>query len=69
MSTAEGVESVTIPSMTLLCGYAKHGTFQRGAITDGGKTVGFLFNSVDTAVFLERQLMSISDALQYAAKK
>ncbi len=66
---AEGVESVTIPSMTLLCGYAKHGTFQRGAITDGGKTVGFLFNSVDTAVFLERQLMSISDALQYAAKK
>lgn len=65
---AEGIESVTIPSMTLLCGYAKRGTFQRNAIVDGGKTVGFLFNSADTAVFLDRQLLSISDALQYAAK-
>jgi hypothetical protein len=55
--------------MTLLCGYAKQGTFQSDAVIDGGKTVGFLFNSAETAVFLDRQLMSISDALQYAAKR
>lgn len=65
----EGVDSVTLPSMTLLCGYAKQGTFQSDAVIDCGKTVGFLFNSAETAVFLDRQLMSISDALQYAAKR
>lgn len=66
---AEGIDHVTLPPMTLLCGYARHGTFECNAMNSGGKTVGFILNSSKTAVFFERQLMSIGDALEYAAKK
>ena len=66
----DNVDSVTLPSMTLLCGYAKHGTFQssRAVNNHGGKTVGFAIPSAHTAVFLDQKLMSIADALEYAAR-
>mmetsp|Transcript_3135 Transcript_3135/g.5706 ORF Transcript_3135/g.5706 Transcript_3135/m.5706 type:complete len:312 (-) Transcript_3135:221-1156(-) len=57
------VEEIIIPQGTPICGYA------RGYFTDeedGDKSVGFLFgeNSADvTAVFYNKQLMTLSDAL------
>ena len=58
--------SATIPSATLLCGYCRSGSFEPGDI--GDKTVGFVIRSPQTAVFYERQLMSIVDALEMAAR-
>lgn len=62
----ENVESITIPSMTLLCGYSRSGSFEQTDI--GDKTVGFVIRSPQTAVFYERKLMSIVDALEMAAR-
>jgi hypothetical protein len=65
-SSVEGerIEQVTLPAMTLLCGYSREGSYQTEDI--GDKTVGFLLNSPNTAVFFNRQLMSIFDALTMA---
>ena len=57
------VEEIVIPQGTPLCGYA------RGHFSDreeGDKSVGFLFRGdvEETAVFYERQLMSIGDAIR-----
>jgi hypothetical protein len=60
------IVSATIPSATLLCGYSRSGSFEPGDI--GDKTVGFVIRSPLTAVFYERQLMSIVDALEMAAR-
>jgi hypothetical protein len=60
------IVSATIPSATLLCGYSRLGSFEPGDI--GDKTVGFVIRSPQTAVFYERQLMSIVDALEMAAR-
>ena len=59
------VEQIVIPQGTPLCGYA------RGHFSDkenGDKSVGYLFrgNVEDTAVFFERQLMTIGDAIRTA---
>jgi hypothetical protein len=60
------ISSATIPSATLLCGYSRLGSFEPSDI--GDKTVGFVIRSPQTAVFYERQLMSIVDALEMAAR-
>ena len=61
----DSVDAVMLPECTLLCGYAKPGTFLE---TDmGDKTVGFTLQSGTTAIFFERQLMTIQDALIKAA--
>ena len=57
------VEEIIVPQGTPLCGYA------RGHFSDqeeGDKSVGFLFRGdvEETAVFYERQLMSIGDAIR-----
>jgi hypothetical protein len=62
----EGVESTTVPGMQLLSGYSREGTFQ--SQDSGDKTVGFSLAGPETAVFYERQLMSVLDALQLAAE-
>jgi len=62
---SEGIDSVTLPECTLLCGYAKSGSF--GTKDLGDKTVGFSLRDGDTAVFYDKQLMTIGDALQKAA--
>jgi hypothetical protein len=59
------VDSVTLPECTLLCGYAKPGTFLDTDV--GDKTVGFVLQSGTTAIFFERQLMTVQDALSKAA--
>jgi hypothetical protein len=63
---SEDAESATIPGMSLLCGYSREGTF--AAKDEGDKTVGFALAGPSTAVFYERQLMSIMDALELAAE-
>jgi hypothetical protein len=60
------IESTTIPAMSLLCGYSREGRF--AAKDEGDKTVGFSLACATTAVFYERQLMSIVDALALAAE-
>ena len=64
---SDNVESVSLPECTLLCGYAKPGTFMSTDV--GDKTVGFSLPSSRTAVFFERQLMEVGDALQLAASE
>ena len=70
LSLASDVDSVTLPALTLLCGYSRNGRFERK--DEGDRTVGFAFsgpNALDnTAVFYERQLMSIKDALTMSAE-
>ena len=66
VALGEGVESTTVPSMQLLSGYSREGTFQ--SKDSGDKTVGFALAGPETAVFFERQLMSVLDALQLAAE-
>ena len=62
---SDGVDSVTLPECTLLCGYANPGTFLSTDV--GDKTVGFSFTNRSTAVFFQRKLMELGDALQLAA--
>lgn len=62
---SEEVDFTSLPECTLLCGYAKPGTFLYADV--GDKTVAFSLTSGSTAVFFESQLMDISDALQKAA--
>lgn len=62
---SDGVDSVTLPECTLLCGYANPGTFLSDDV--GDKTVGFSFTNRSTAVFFQRTLMEVGDALQWAA--
>lgn len=60
----EDTERATIPAMSLLCGYSREGSF---AVKDeGDKTVGFALTA-STAVFYDKKLMSIIDALELAA--
>ena len=59
------VDAITLPECTLLCGYAKPGTFLD--TDEGDKTVGFTLQSGTTAIFFERQLMTVQDALTKAA--
>ena len=66
VALSEGVESTTAPCMQLLCGYSRDGTFQPR--DEGDKTVGFALAGCETAVFYDRQLMSVLDALQLAAE-
>ena len=66
VALGEGVESTTVPSMQLLSGYSREGTFQ--SKDSGDKTVGFALAGPETAVFFDRQLMSVLDALQLAAE-
>ena len=61
----DSVDDVTLPECTLLCGYAKPGTFLDTDV--GDKTVGFALQSGTTAIFFERQLMTVQDALAKAA--
>ena len=61
----DAVDAVTLPECTLLCGYAKPGTFLDTDV--GDKTVGFALHSSTTAIFFERQLMTVQDALAKAA--
>jgi hypothetical protein len=63
---SEGTERTTIPSLTLLCGYSREGTF--ATRDEGDKTVGFTLGGADTAVFYEKRLMGVLDALELAAK-
>jgi hypothetical protein len=62
---SDDVDSVALPECTLLCGYANPGAFLNADV--GDKTVGFSLKSSTTAVFFDRQLMEIGDALQKAA--
>lgn len=62
---SDDIDSVALPECTLLCGYANPGTFLDADV--GDKTVGFSLTSSTTAVFFDRQLMEIGDALQKAA--
>ena len=62
---AEDTERVTLPALTLLCGYSREGTFRTK--DEGDKTVGFSLGGSNTAVFFQQKLMSILDALELAA--
>jgi hypothetical protein len=62
---SDTVDSVTLPECSLLCGYAKPGTFLSSDVVD--KTVGFTLHNSTTAIFFERQLMTVQDALLKAA--
>ena len=57
---SDHVDETTLPAMSLLAGYAK-GTFQYQ--DEGDKTVGFLLSSMDMPVFLNRQLMTMEQAV------
>ncbi len=63
---AEGVEEVTLPELTLLAGYAK-GSFSNRDL--GDKTVGFRLRGERPAVFFERELMSVQDAMRMASER
>ena len=67
MCLSPDVDSVTLPALTLLCGYSRSGTFE--AKDEGDRTVGFAFTGLieSGAVFYDKQLMSIRDALEKAA--
>eukprot|EP00593_Proboscia_inermis_P000880 CAMPEP_0171296538 /NCGR_PEP_ID=MMETSP0816-20121228/5213_1 /TAXON_ID=420281 /ORGANISM="Proboscia inermis, Strain CCAP1064/1" /LENGTH=358 /DNA_ID=CAMNT_0011770063 /DNA_START=115 /DNA_END=1191 /DNA_ORIENTATION=+ len=60
------IESATLPAFTLLGGYSRHGIFQ--SRDEGDKTVAFALDNANTAVFYERELMSVVDALALAAQ-
>lgn len=62
---SEDVESAILPSMSLLSGYSREGIFLDK--DEGDKTVAFAIPSLETAVFYERELMSVIDALELAA--
>ena len=64
-SLSEGIGCATVPRMEPLCGYARRGAFRHRDV--GDKTVGFALSGPETAVFYERQLMSVMDAIQLAA--
>jgi hypothetical protein len=64
---SESVETATIPEGTLLCGYGKPGSFQK--LDVGDKTVGFLLRSSRTAIFWNRKLMEVGEALLWAASE
>ena len=61
---APGVETAALPEMSLLGGYAR-GKFSNDA--SGDKAVGFAINSPMTAVFYQRTLMSVKEALAVAS--
>jgi hypothetical protein len=62
---SDGIDSVTLPECTLLCGYSTSGLFRSSDV--GDKTVGFSLTTGTTAVFFNRQLMEVQDALAIAA--
>lgn len=62
---ADGVEEATLPALTLLAGYAK-GTFNNR--DKGDKTVGFRLRGERPAVFFERELMSVCEAMERASE-
>jgi len=62
---SDGIDSTTLPECTLLCGYARSGTFQMKDV--GDKTVGFTIQGDEVAVFYDRKLMMIGDALKKAS--
>jgi hypothetical protein len=62
---SDGIDSVILPECTLLCGYSKSGSFRSSDV--GDKTVGFALTTGTTAVFFDRQLMEVQDALAKAA--
>mmetsp|Transcript_26378 Transcript_26378/g.40486 ORF Transcript_26378/g.40486 Transcript_26378/m.40486 type:complete len:324 (+) Transcript_26378:59-1030(+) len=64
---SEDTDSATIPELTLMCGYSREGSF--AAKDEGDKTVGFALPGPNTAVFYDRQLMPIIEALQLAAEE
>lgn len=65
LSDPEEVSSVTVPDLALLGGYSREGTFESSDV--GDKTVGFALRDANTAVFYQRQLMSVGEAIQLAA--
>ena len=66
------VEEIIIPQGTPICGYAR-GYFADEAEKDGDKSVGFLFSSENaadlTAVFYNKQLMTLSDVLRTVSQE
>jgi hypothetical protein len=60
-----GIDSVSLPECTLLCGYSKSGVFR--SFNVGDRTVGFSLTTGNTAVFFDRELMEVQDALAKAA--
>ena len=62
----ENVEEVTIPRGTPVCGYSK-GTFISSA--EGDKTVAYLFEDINVAVFFNKELIPLKKAISIVANK
>lgn len=61
---ADGIEGVDLPAHTFVFGYAR-GSFQTSSA--GDKTVGFAIKSPQTAVFFNKQLMTLEQVFSTVA--
>ena len=62
VAISDGVEETSIKQGQPLIGYSK-GTFINTAEAAGDKTVAWLFSGVDQAIFFEKELMTLRDAM------
>ena len=65
---SDGIESSEVKRGTPLVGYSK-GTFIDHALDMGDKTVAFLINRPNAAVFFEKELMTIKDSVCLVADR
>jgi hypothetical protein len=66
MSLEEGVEKVTLPQGSILCGYSRGSFFN---VANGDKTVGYQFCDPLSWVLYEKKLMHVYDAIQQISEK
>lgn len=66
ISLDDDVEEVIIPKGTPICGYSK-GTFTNSA--SGVYTVAYIFEDINVAVFLNKELISLKKAISNVAAK
>lgn len=64
VDTDEDIDTVQIPEGTLISGYSKAGTW--APQWEGDKTVAFAFDSPDTAVVYDKELMPLIEAVSIA---
>ena len=62
VAVSEEVEQTTVKEGQPLMGYSK-GTFIESAEDAGDKTVAWLFSGVNQAIFFEKELMTLKDAM------
>lgn len=61
MACSDDIDTVTLPGGTTICGYSK-GIFAN--YTDGDKTVNYLFSDPEQGVIFEKELMTLSNAIE-----